>query len=265
MTPDAGNEHKGTPLDAKANMPANETFQGALTALDTKKPIVVAPPLRGPGWVAINGCCAQISAHRGAVLAFDGKAYIAQRFAIDFVQVDSKGRLFSGAVDQLASYPFFGVPVYAAAGRTVVEASDGLPEQVPGAPKNVTVETLPGNHIVVDLGDGNFALYAHLKTGTVAVKVGDRVKAGEVVGHLGNTGNTSAPHLHFHVMDGPSPLAERGWPYEIEGFQSAGRWQPDDAFFDKGEPGKIGRNWFPGTHKNELPLENEVVVFGGGK
>jgi hypothetical protein len=97
MTPDAGNEHKGTPLDPKANMPANETFEGVLTAVDTKKPIVVAAPLRGPGWVAINGCCAQISAHRGAVLAFDGKAYISQRFAIDFVQSGFGGTpLFRG-------------------------------------------------------------------------------------------------------------------------------------------------------------------------
>jgi hypothetical protein len=265
MTPEPGNEHKGTALDPKTNLPANVMFEAASTTVDMKKPIVVAAPLRGPGWVAVNGCCAQISAHRGAVLAFDGKAYIAQRFAIDFVQVDSSGRLFSGAVDQLASYPFFGVPVYAAADGTVVEASDGLPEQVPGAPKDVTVQTLPGNHIVVDMGNGNFALYAHLKTSTLAVKVGDRVKAGDVIGHLGNTGNTSAPHLHFHVMDGPSPLAARGLPYEFEEFQSAGRLQPDDGFFDKGEPGKIDRNWFPGTHKNELPLENEVVDFGGAK
>jgi hypothetical protein len=53
-------------------------------------------------------------------------------------------------------------------------------------------------------------------------------------------------------------------PYEFEGVQGAGRLQLDDAFFDWGEPGKIDRNWFPGTHKNELPLENEVVDFGGG-
>jgi len=68
-----------------------------------------------------------------------------------------------------------------------------MPEQVPGPPKGVTVETLAGNHLVVDMGDGNFALYAHLKTGTVAVKVGDHVKTGDVLGHLGNTGISSAP------------------------------------------------------------------------
>src|SRR5262249_4463187 len=131
-TPEAGNEHKGTALDPKGAMPANVTFEGALTTVDAKKPIVVAPPLRGPGWVAVNGCCAQISAHRGAVLAFNGTAYIAQRFAIDWIRVDSDGRLFKGAMDQLTSYPYFGVPVYAAADGTVVEATDGLPEQVPG-------------------------------------------------------------------------------------------------------------------------------------
>jgi Peptidase family M23 len=265
LTPDPNNEHKGTALDPKANMPGTVTFEGALTPVDGKA-LVVASPLRGPGWVAINGCCAQISAHRGAVLPFDGKAYIAQRFAIDFVRVGADGRLFSGPVDQLTSYPFFGVPVYAAADGTVVEATDGLAEQIPGGTLvGITVDTLPGNHIVVDMGNGNFALYAHIKTGTVAVKVGDHVKPGDVIGHLGNTGNTSAPHLHFHVMDGPSPLASNGLPYEIEGFQSAGMLQPEDSFFEKGDPGKIDRSWFPGSHQNELPLENEVVDFPGAQ
>jgi hypothetical protein len=176
------------------------------------------------------------------------------------------GVCFSGPVDQLTSYPFFGVPVYAAADGTVVEATDGLAEQIPGGTLvGITVDTLPGNHIVVDMGNGNFALYAHIKTGTVAVKVGDHVKPGDVIGHLGNTGNTSAPHLHFHVMDGPSPLASNRLPYEIEGFQSAGMLQPEDSFFEKGDPGKIDRSWFPGSHQNELPLENEVVDFPGAQ
>lgn len=266
LTPDSNNEHMGTALDPKANMPGTATFEGALTPVDGSKALVVAAPLRGPGWVAINGCCAQISAHRGAVLPFDGKAYIAQRFAIDFVRVAADGRLFSGPVDQLVSYPFFGVRVYAAADGTVVEAADGLAEQIPGGKLvGITVDTLPGNHIVVDMGNGNFALYAHIKTGTVAVKVGDHVKAGDVIGHLGNSGNTSAPHLHFHVMDGPSPLASNGLPFEIEGFQSAGMLQPEDGFFEKGDPGKIDRSWFPGPHRNELPLENEVVDFPGAQ
>src|SRR5258708_29375123 len=109
-----------------------------------------------------------------------------------------------------------------------------MPEQVPGPRKGVTVETLDGNHIVIDMGDGNFELYAHFKTGTVAVKVGDHVKTGDVLGHLGNTGNSSAPHLQFHVMDGPSPLVSRGLPYEIDEFQSQGRLDAEDGFFEKG-------------------------------
>ena len=101
------------------------------------------------------------------------------------------------------------------------------------------METLAGNHIVVDMGDGNFALYAHIKTGTVAVKIGDHVKTGDVLGHLGNTGNSSAPHLHFHVMDGPSPLASRGLPYEIEGFEGQGRLDGDNGFFERAMPGRL--------------------------
>jgi hypothetical protein len=262
MHTSGGGDHDGSPLDPKLNLPSSVTFEGVVTPIDRGKAIVISPPLRGPDWVAFNGCCDTITSHRGAVMAFNGKASIAERFAIDFVQVSTDSRLFVGPGDMISSYPYFGVPVYAVANGLVVELSDGAPEQVPGAsPAGVTVDSAAGNHIVIDMGGGNFALYAHLKTGTVAVKVGDHLKSGEVIAHLGNTGNSDAPHLHFHVMDGPSPLMSSGLPYVIDAFKSEGRFESDDDFFAKGSPGKIDHGWFPGAHRFELPLNNELVSF----
>jgi hypothetical protein len=84
------------------------------------------------------------------------------------------------------------------------------------------VETADGNYVVVDLGQGRFALYAHLQPGSLRVKVGDRVRTGDVLGLLGNTGNTDGPHLHFHVMDGPSPLTSDGLPFVFTSFTGQG-------------------------------------------
>ena len=116
---------------------------------------------------------------------------------------------------------------------------------------------------MVDIGGGYFALFAHLETGTVAVKRGDRIKAGQVIGRVGDTGNSDAPHLHFHVMDGPSPLAANGIPYAFTSFVGAGRLNQDDAddVFTKGAPAAIDRGWHAGPHVDELPLDGEVVDF----
>ena len=83
-----GDEHKTAPLDPKYNLPDSIAFEGADVAVDEKRAVVIASPLRGPRWVAFNGCCGDISSHRGALMAFNGKALIAERFAIDFIQLD---------------------------------------------------------------------------------------------------------------------------------------------------------------------------------
>lgn len=257
-----GDEHKGVPLDPALKIPGRITFEGAPTPVDDTGPVLLDPPLRGPGWIAFNGCCAGLTSHRGSVMAFDGKAMIAERFAIDFVRMDGERRLFVGPADRPSSYASFGEPVHAAAGGTVVGASDGAPEQVPGAQRPpMGLDAYAGNHVVIAMGGRNHALYAHLKTGTVAVKPGDRVEAGRVIGHVGNTGNSDAPHLHFHVMDGPWPLASNGLPYEFTAFTGAGRFEPTDDVFTKGTPGGLDRAWFPGPHRGRLPLDLQAVDF----
>ena len=80
------------------------------------------------------------------------------------------------------------------------------------------VQTSTGNHVVVALDDGQFTLYAHLQTSSVRVQPGDRVECGPLLGRVGNTGNSTEPHLHFHVMDGATPLQSDGLPYAFDRF-----------------------------------------------
>ena len=78
---------------------------------------------------------------------------------------------------------------------------------MPGAlPPGLPIAEADGNFVVLDIGNGAFVLFAHMQPGSVTVKAGDKVKRGQVLGRVGNTGNSQAPHLHLHVMDGPSPL-----------------------------------------------------------
>jgi murein DD-endopeptidase MepM/ murein hydrolase activator NlpD len=146
----------------------------------------------------------------------------------------------------------------------VVAVLDGLPEQVPGVdPTGLTLAQYGGNHVVQDLGNGNFAFYAHLKTGSVKVKPGDRLSAGQVLGNIGNTGNSSAPHLHFHVMSTPDPLRSDGLPFVFRAFRLTDRLA-DMAAVDAVEAGGPARP-VPGftvrAETNVSPLNLDVMTY----
>lgn len=239
-------------------------FTGVRVPVTRRPAVIVAPPLRGPNWVAANGCCDVANAHRGATLAIDGTAYVAERFAIDFVQLAPNGRLWNGPADANSSFAYFGDPVHSAAPGRVVRIQDGLPEQVPGKlPAGQTVVTAGGNHIVVDIGSGRYAFYAHMQPGSLRVKVGDRVATGQVLGLLGNTGNSDGAHLHFHVMDGPSPLTSNGLPYRFTSFTGQGVVTDEPALLS-GAVTPIDAARFAGPRRNALPLNLQVIDFGRG-
>ncbi len=236
-------------------------FTGVPTAVVDRTAIEVAPPLRGPGWVVANGCCSPLNAHRAATLAIDGTAHAPERFAIDFVQLNREDRLFSGALDRNSSYAFFGAPVLSATAGTVVGVRDGLPEQTPGAlPAGATIQNAGGNHVVVRIGPRRFAFYAHLQPGSIAVEKGDRVRVGQVLGRLGNTGNTDGPHLHFHIMDSPSPLEANGLPFTFTTMRGEGRiTQP--GVLQSGAVVPVDRAAFSGRRQGQMPLGEQVVGF----
>jgi len=164
--------------------------------------------------------------------------------------------------------------VLAVADGTVVETLNTLDEQLPGKlpdPATITLQNIDGNHVVIDIGNGMYAFYAHLQKGSVPVKKGQLVKRGQALGKLGNTGNTSAPHLHFHVMDGASVLGSSGLPYEIDGFGLAGEVSTEKfagATTIEGEWVE-GRTKTVSPRKGQFPLDLNIVNFaaktGAGK
>ncbi len=223
--------------------------------------VVIAPPLEGSRWAVGGGCCSPYSYHRGATLPINGSVHVAERFAIDFVQLNDKNQLNAGPIDQLSSYAYFGDEIYSVADGTVVGMEDGLPEQVPGKlPADATIQMAAGNHVVVDIGEGRFAFYAHMQPGSVKVKVGDAVKTGQVLGLLGNSGNTDSPHLHFHIMDGPSPLVSNGLPFVFTAFTGEGLIVDEQPLFTGGAV-TIDKDALSGPHANEMPLLDQVVSF----
>jgi hypothetical protein len=239
------------------------TYELAPVKVTQREAIVVAPPLRGPGWVVGNGCCSEFNAHRGTVLPVNGSAHVAERFAIDFVQMDPLGRLFEVPLDQFSSYAYFGDEIHSATAGKVVGVVDDLPETPAGAlPVGITAEQAGGNHVVVAIGHGRYAFYAHMQPGSVRVKMGQKVKVGQTLGLLGNSGNSDAPHLHFHIMDSPHPLLANGLPYRFSSFTVEGTIA-DLASFQEGKPAQIDRVG-AGPRKAELPLNNEVLSFPGG-
>jgi len=106
------------------------------------------------------------------------------------------------------------------------------------------MDTVMGNFIVLALGDGQFAQYVHLQPGSLRVKSGDHVKRGQVLAHVGNSGDARWPHLHFQVSDSPDILASEGLPYLVDQFKlklTDGQWA---------------------LRSNEFPLNDGVVDFG---
>lgn len=243
--------------------PATMTETVAPVTVQTRKPVMISAPLDGPNWLDGSSCC-DMTAHRTALNPINGQLWAAERFAVDYVQLGPDGRLLVGDKGKLESYPYFGADIHAVGDGPVVSAVDGLPEQVPGAsPTGLTLDQYAGNHIVQDLGDGNYALYAHIKTDSVKVKPGDRLSAGQVIGAVGNTGNSDAPHLHFHVMSTPDPLRSDGLPFVLSSFKLDSRLVSLDALEPvlAGQPARLVQGFPPRDETNVSPLVLDVMSY----
>jgi hypothetical protein len=207
----------------------------------------LASPVQGSHWVADNGLALDRH-HRPGLFVAGGSAQIARRYAIDWKQhID--GEFQSGDPLDVRTYHAYAEPVFAVADATVTEAKDGLPDNVPRTPAGFTpalplsMQTLAGNTVVLEVGDGQFAHYAHLQPGSVKVKVGQRVRRGQLLARIGNSGDARWPHLHFQVATGPGILDSEGVPFVIDRFRAK-----DD-----------GGNW--SAREREFPLGDEVA-FG---
>jgi len=175
--------------------------------------------------------------------------------------VDGEATTWSGPEDQNASYFCYNAPIYSVASGTVIAAMDGLPENVPHSGKyavDINFINAGGNHVVIDIGEHHYVYYAHMRSGSVAVKVGDHVTAGQILGDVGNTGNSTEPHLHMHIVDHPSFLASHGVPYEFDQFSASGA----PEIIAKPRDAMAFRNFGPLTFRhNDYPANNAAVIF----
>ena len=233
--------------------------EGARATLPGRAPAVLGPPLHGGPWAAIHSPDWE-RGHRRMLYTVDGRARIPGRFAIDWVKLDATGHTAQGDADVVASAYGYGSDVLAVADAVVASTRDDVAESasVAANPEHALGDAT-GNYISLDLGDGRYAFYEHLKPGSLKVKPGQRVQRGQVIAALGFTGDSTGPHLHFHVADADSPLGAEGVPFVFESFQVLGSY-PDI--------GALGSTpWMPpapgGTprREEELPASNTVIRF----
>jgi len=155
-----------------------------------------------------------------------------QRHAYDLV-VWRDGGTHRGEGRDNDEYWAWGQPIHAPAAGTVVVAVDGTPDSQPAA--GAVPGTHPaGNHVLLDVGEGEYLLLAHFQKDSVRVKAGDKVTEGQVLGLVGSSGNSSEPHLHVHLQDSPTPLSGRGLPLPFSDLIVDGH-QTDKAPLEQGQ------------------------------
>jgi murein DD-endopeptidase MepM/ murein hydrolase activator NlpD len=209
---------------------------------------VLRAPLDTGEWVMGSGP-SNTSGHRRALNAVGGGAHIAERFAIDWVKIGPNGNTYHDDEHRNENYWAFGQPVHSVASGEVVAAVDSIADNTPHAPvPPITLANIAGNYVTVRIGPNRYATFAHLKRGSVRVRVGARVTAGEVIGLLGNTGQSTAPHLHFQITDGKSVLASEGVPFVLDRFRFLGNANDFEENKHPNEP-----------RRRELPIDGEVI------
>lgn len=191
--------------------------------LSTELPLVeVETPVQG-WWVPLNSPAERIPSH--------GTDLYGQRYAYDLVQYDEELQSFS---TRPLWHQFFGLvraesflcwnqPVFACFDGEIIASANDWPDRLKintllqsirahwleRAPIGDDFRSLLGNHVIIG-GHVGFALYAHLRKNSICVTVGQRVRRGDLLGTVGNSGNSTQPHLHFHLMDRPSPRGANG-------------------------------------------------------
>ena len=239
---------------------------GAPMTMGAESPVVIGPPLAGADWAAISGCC-EMGTHRVVMLPIGGRINGAERYAIDWLKIDTTldpaaqaalfeaelAPTFSGDPARNVDYLAYDEPVLAVADGTVVAVVSDRPDSEPGVvPLGLTLEEAGGNYVSIDIGNGVFAYYGHLVPGSPTVKVGDEVERGQVIARVGNSGNTLQVHLHFQLQRTAAQTIGDNVPFEIDTFTSTGSFDPVVGF-------SAGPN--AGARTDQMPLVWSVVDF----
>ncbi len=149
-----------------------------------------------------------------------------QRFAIDVLQLEG-GSTFEGDGTQNTDYYCYGDTLYAPAAGQIVAMKNNVEENIPG---ETNTDELFGNYVIIDHGNDEFSVLAHMITGSIPLNPGDMVEKGEMIGLCGNSGNSTEPHLHYHLQNSPLISSGEGLPAQFRNYYA------DDVFVVMGEP-----------------------------
>ena len=225
---------------------SSENFEHSFTLeLDQQSVTTLSPPIKNSNWkaLAINND----SHHRRSFMMFDDQPKFSQRYAIDWVKIDGTGSWYTNNGLKNEDHYAYGESVYASTSGEVVKVVNGYPDNTPGELADESTP-LAGNYVILKTATDDYILFAHLIADSFAVKEGDLIDSSQLIGLIGNSGNSSAPHLHFHLakdidLDSPSGLDSTGIPYHFDRFEvTAGTREL-------------------GIKTNEMPNEGAVVGF----
>lgn len=213
--------------------------------LNSQIAVSLGSPLEGDQWQPLN--LNNQSDHRRALGLFDDIPRFAQRYAIDWVKVDEQSQWFNGDATINENYYAHGQNVYAVQDGLIAEVVNGYPDNTPGDLGDGSAP-LAGNYLLLTMDNGESALYGHLLADSILVLEGSRVSKGDLLARVGNSGNSSAPHLHFHVAEvidpqSPSTLNGIGQPFSFESFNV-----------------EAGTN-FIGQRIDEMPKDASLISF----
>ena len=200
-----------------------------------EKLVVVEFPLRGE-WLSPNSPGTKVPSH--------GTEQLGQKYAYDFLQVDWHKKGMHFYIASKLRYFLFGIPlskclcwgkdIYAPCDGKVIECNDGYIERrivhlisdlfvvfknaLTYSPKS-GLQKLVGNYIIIQTDENTYAFFAHLKKNSIAVSTGDSIRKGQLLGKVGHSGNSTAPHLHFHLMDNSDLFKAKGIPCAFEKYE----------------------------------------------
>ena len=223
-----------------------------MTAIPVHRSLkILGRPVTGSDWIAADAPSNDPdNHHRRGLFINDGALTDSRRLAIDW-KIMKDGKSYRGDAKAAASYFAYGQPLLAIGDAKVVSVEDGHPDNPAGhgvdfhPAEPVTIDNIGGNLVVLDLGDGQYAHYCHMKTGSIRVRVGDHVRKGQVIGAIGSSGDAREPHVHLEVTDAIKTMTGEGLPYVIDHY----------SVIDP-KTGALS------SRTNQLPLDDMMIDFG---
>jgi hypothetical protein len=230
---------------------------GPVVVVNNVQPDIISPPMKGEGWFTIE-TTELLTHHFKNEVTYDGEIYCPERFAVDYLQIDSDNNFFIGDEKVCENWVCYGKELLAVADGIVTATHDGVPDNRPvGEIFDLEFPDMAGNHVIIDIGNNHYVAFCHMIPGSIKVKVDDEVKAGDILGLVGNSGNSGAPHLHFQIIDGNSFCAGEGLPYVINSFSVSG-YATMNSVTDEFD---VSMYATPEQKQNELPENLRVLDF----